>query len=243
MSFIDAYSKFSWIFPIRFKSGALTTFINFKKLVENQLGTSIKSIQTDWGGEFRPFTKFLTDHGIIHRLIFPHVHPQNGTVERKHRHIVEFGLTLFAQASMPLKLWEDAFITVVFLINRLPSIVSKDGLTPLQRLFHTKLDYSFLKVFCCSCYPFIHPFNRHKLDFKSIKCVFLIYSPSHRAYKCLHPNGCVYISRDVQFNEARFPYKLLYPSTSVPSSSSNAFPSVVPPLLNTNTSFNLQVAQ
>src|SRR4051812_3536355 len=54
-----------------------------------QLNTKLKAIQTDWGGEFRPFKQFLADLGIVHRLICPHTHHQNGVVERKHRDIVE----------------------------------------------------------------------------------------------------------------------------------------------------------
>ena len=60
-------------------------------------------MQSDWGGEFRAFTKFFEEHGITHRIICPHTHHQNGTVERKHRHLTEVGLTLLAQASMLLK--------------------------------------------------------------------------------------------------------------------------------------------
>ena len=36
-------------------------------------------------------------------------------------HIVELGLTLLAQASMPLKFWWNAFSVAVFIINRLPT--------------------------------------------------------------------------------------------------------------------------
>jgi histone deacetylase 1/2 len=41
--------------------------------------------------------------------------------ERKHRHIVEVGLALLANASMPLKYWDEAFLTATRLINLLPS--------------------------------------------------------------------------------------------------------------------------
>lgn len=34
-------------------------------------------------------------------------HQQSGTIERRHRHIVEIGLTLLTNASMPLKFWND----------------------------------------------------------------------------------------------------------------------------------------
>lgn len=54
------------------------------------------------GGEYKPFTTFLSNHGITHRLICPHTHHQNGVVERKHRHIVELGLTLLHHPFLPL---------------------------------------------------------------------------------------------------------------------------------------------
>lgn len=63
---------------------------------------------------------------------------QNGSVERKHWHIVEVGLSLLAHASMPLKFWDEAFITAVFLINRLPSKVI-DHQMPCECLLNSSL--------------------------------------------------------------------------------------------------------
>jgi hypothetical protein len=54
-------------------------------------------------------------------VLCPHAHQQNGAAERKHRHIIEVGLALLAHASIPLKYWEDAFVTATYLINRTPS--------------------------------------------------------------------------------------------------------------------------
>ena len=86
VSFIDAFSRYTWIFPIKSKAETIVVFKNFKSMVELQLNTKIKSIQSDWGGEYRPFSNLLASVGISHRLICPHTHHQNGVVERKHRH-------------------------------------------------------------------------------------------------------------------------------------------------------------
>ena len=80
----------------------------------------------------------------------PHTHQQIGFIERKHRHIVETGLTLMATASMPLKYWDEAFTTKCFLINRLPSPVLQNK-SPFEKLFNLLPDYNFLKVFGCAC--------------------------------------------------------------------------------------------
>jgi histone deacetylase 1/2 len=60
------------------------------------------------------------------------------------------GLTLLAQASMPLKFWDETFLTATFLINRTPSKVI-DNQTPLERLFHQQPDNSTLRTFGCVC--------------------------------------------------------------------------------------------
>lgn len=85
VSFVDAYSRYTWLYPLKFKSETLTVFQHFKALVELQFNTKIKSIQSDWGGEYRSFASFLNTHGIIHRLICRHTHHQNDVVERKHK--------------------------------------------------------------------------------------------------------------------------------------------------------------
>ena len=51
VSFIDAFSRYTWIFPIKSKAETISVFQNFKSMVELQLNTKIKSIQSDWGGD------------------------------------------------------------------------------------------------------------------------------------------------------------------------------------------------
>jgi len=178
-------------------------------MAELQLGYPLKSLQTDWGGEFRPFTQLLTTLGITHKLICPHTHHQNGVVERKQRHIVDLGLTLLTQASLPLTYWDHAFLASVYLINRLPT-ASLNFQIPYQVLYHQKPNYNFLKVFGCACFPLLRPYSAHKYDFRSHECLFLGYSSSHKGYKCLSPSGRIFISKDVLFNESRFPYPDLF---------------------------------
>lgn len=59
ISFIDDFSRYFWIYPLKLKSKALDVFKLFKLQVENQFSTTIKKLQSDWGGEYRSFTQFL----------------------------------------------------------------------------------------------------------------------------------------------------------------------------------------
>lgn len=124
ITFIDSFSRFTWIYMLKNKSDALQTFKTFKCQVELQSSLKIKAVQSDGWGEFRVFSYFLVSHGIVHRFSCPHTHQQNGLVERKHRHIVENGLTLLAKASLSFEFWGEAFRTIVYLHNRLPTLVS-----------------------------------------------------------------------------------------------------------------------
>lgn len=162
VSFIDDFSKFTWIYLLRHKSDVFQKLHEFQKMVERQFHKKILTMQTDWGGEYQKLNSFFQRIGILHHVSCPHAHQQNGAAERKHRHIIEVGLSILSHASMPLKLWDEAFLTATFLINRLPTKVIH-GETPLERLYGQKPDYSSLRTFGCACWPNLRPFNARKL--------------------------------------------------------------------------------
>ena len=112
----------------------------------------------------------------------------------ENHHIVEVGLAFLANASVPLKFWDQAFLTATYLINLLPSkVINYD--TPIQRLFHETPDYASLRTFGCAYWPNLRPYNTQKLSFRSTRCAFLGYSSMHKGFKCLDPtSGRVYIS-------------------------------------------------
>jgi histone deacetylase 1/2 len=143
VSFIDDFSKYTWIYLIKKKSDVFDVFRNFMNLVERKFNKKIITMQTDWGGEYEKLSPFFQKLGITHHVSCPHAHQQNGSVERKHRHIVEVGLALLAHASMPLKFWDEAFLTATYLINIMPSKVINNA-TPVELLFETVPDYKNL---------------------------------------------------------------------------------------------------
>lgn len=104
-----------------------------------------------------------------------------------------------------MKYWNDAFYTSVYLINRMPIIILKD-ISPYEKLRHIKPNYDFLKTFGCLCFPYLRPYNRHKLSLRSSPCTFLGYANNQKGYKCLDNKGRIYISRHVVFNEHIFPF-------------------------------------
>lgn len=162
------------------------------------------------GGEYEKLNSFFQKVGITHLVFCPHAHQQNGAAKRKHRHIIEVGLSLLSHASMPLKFWDEAFLAATYLINRTPSKIINFS-TPLERLFNETPDYSMLRTFGCACWPNLCPYNSRKLEFRSKRCAFFGYNNLHKGYKCLDiSTGRVYISRDVVFDEQVFPFSTLH---------------------------------
>jgi hypothetical protein len=91
------------MFPLKQKSYVLHFFIKFSCLVENLFSYKIKQLQIDNEGEYvsTGFKKFTDSYEILHKLTCAYTSEQNGISERKHRQIIETGLTLLAQSKLP----------------------------------------------------------------------------------------------------------------------------------------------
>ena len=51
--FVDNYSRFKWLYHLKWKSDALSIFLEFQTFLENQFSIKIKAFQSDGGGEFQ----------------------------------------------------------------------------------------------------------------------------------------------------------------------------------------------
>lgn len=219
--FIDDFSKFHWIYPMTTRDESTVCFQHFKQLNENLLSFKINSFQTYGALELvkGSLRQFLDAYGISVCASCPHIPQQNGVAERKHRHITEIGNTMAFQACMPKSFWYDSFLTATFIINRTPSKLLAYK-TPFEVLFHKKPDLSVLKVFGCTCYPFLGPYKKDKLSPKSSKYTFISYSPMHKGYKC-HDNTTkkIFTTRHVVFEETSFPFCSCTSTSTTPTTS------------------------
>ena len=164
VSFVDAYSRFTWLYPIQEKYDVFHVFKQFQSQVECRFNAKILNVQTDWAGEFRSLNTLFKQIGITHHVWCPHTHQQNGCGERKHRHIIETALALLAQSSLPTSFWDDACLTACYLINHMPT-PNLGHQSLFHKLFHQEPNYKFLKVFGCVSYPHLHSYN-NKLQFR-----------------------------------------------------------------------------
>jgi transposase InsO family protein len=90
VSFIDDYSRRTWIYFMKTKDEVFSRFQEFKTLVENQTGKKIKVLRSDNGGEYtsNDFKDFCKEAGIKRELTVSYNPQQNGVAERKNRSII-----------------------------------------------------------------------------------------------------------------------------------------------------------
>jgi hypothetical protein len=172
--FVDDFTKFSWIYFLRTKNELSSVFTSFKAQVKNLLTTNIKILRIDGGTEFKPITHLFPQ--IIHQTSCPYTPQQNDVSERKHRHIIELSLAMIQQVSIPLHFWDEVFASAIYLINRLPS--SSHEIPLFTKFLQQQPSYHQFWILGCLCFPYICPYNNHKLQPRSIPCVFLGYAMS-----------------------------------------------------------------
>ncbi|GJV72017.1 retrovirus-related pol polyprotein from transposon TNT 1-94 [Tanacetum coccineum] len=175
VSFIDDFTRYTWIYLMKRRSDFLTVFKEFRALVKTQHSAIIKCFRCDLGGEYtsNEFVGLLKSDGTIYQTSCTNTPQQNG----------------------------EAVLTATYVINRIPT-AHNSSLSPFERLYGQVPDYSSLRVFGCTCFVLKPHVERTKLTTKSTLCVFLGYGSGQKGYRCYDLVGQkLYTSHHVQFLE------------------------------------------
>jgi hypothetical protein len=205
VSFIDDFSRNTWIYFLRKKSEVFDKFKEFKALVENQTEKKIKVLRTDNGGEFcgNEFEEFCKKCGIARQKTTPYTPQQNGVAERMNRTLMEKARSMLSGAGLGQEFWAEVVSTACYLVNRSPSS-ALDDTTPHEVWSGKKPSLQHLIVFGCDAYVHVPKENRSKLDNKAEKCIFIGYKDGVKGYKLWNPETKkIVYSRDVVFREVK----------------------------------------
>lgn len=147
----------------------------------------------------------LALYGIVHQSSCVYTPQQIGTVERKHRHILEVARALKFQSSLPIHFWGECVRTAVNLINKLPTEVL-GGRSPYEMLHQKTPGIDHLRVFGCLCYATTRLPRGDEFAPRARKSVFLGYSEVQNGYRLYDIiEKTFFVSRDVVFRENIFP--------------------------------------
>ena len=107
---------------------------------------------------------------------------------------------LIKESGLPKYLWAEAASYTIYTLNRVLSKVSP--VTPFEAWHNKKPNLSHLRVFGPIAYLHVPKADRRKLDPTSIRCIFVGYSHTQKAYRFWNPaNKTIKISGDVTFDE------------------------------------------
>lgn len=206
VSFIDDYSRRVCIYPLKSKAEVFSKFVAYKKMVENQLESTIKIVRSDNGTEYvnKNFEQLFAECGIKHEKSTPHSPQQNGLSERMNRTILEKTRCMLLDSRLPKHFWAEAAQAAVNVINTLPN--SPNGAAPDEMWYNKKCNLKHFRVFGSKAMVWKPNMKRGKLDAKSFECIYLRRADDAKAFRLYDKNARkIVISHDVIFmeNEAK----------------------------------------
>jgi transposase InsO family protein len=93
MTFIDCYTRTTWLYLMKNRSDVLACFKHFHKAAQTQYGAVVKALRSDNGTEYtnKAFKEYLSAHGMHHQTTCPYTLAKNEVAERKnkHKHLLE----------------------------------------------------------------------------------------------------------------------------------------------------------
>ena len=146
LTFTDNFSRYGYVYLLRYKSEVFEKFKEFRTEVEKQTGLSIKTLRSDRGGEYlsTEFLDYLKDNEILSQWTPPATPQLNGVAERRNRTLLDMVRSMMSFTSLPLSFWGYALETAAYLLNRVPSkAVPK---TPYEMWYGKTPSYKYLRV-------------------------------------------------------------------------------------------------
>jgi transposase InsO family protein len=123
VSFINDFSRKTWIYFLRKKQNILKRFKEFKALEENHTKKRIKVLRIDNGGELcgKEFDQFCKQYGIARQNTTPYTPQQNGVSKRMNKTLMDKARSMLSGVGLKQELWVEAIETARYLVNMSPS--------------------------------------------------------------------------------------------------------------------------
>ena len=125
VTFVDDFSRVTWLYPMKSRSELFSHFNTFCVEIQTKFYDSVQTLRSDNVKEYfsEPFQSFMLQHGILHQTSCVNTPSQNGVAERKNRHRLETARALLFQMNIPKHFLVNVVSTAYFFINKMPSSV------------------------------------------------------------------------------------------------------------------------
>ena len=204
ISFIDEYSKMSWIYLLKNKSDAINALKTFHKDISLFYNIPIKAIRSDNGGEFtsNKWKTYCKDNHIVQQFTSRYSPQQNGTAERLNRTLNDMARTSLIASGLHESFWAEALLTSNHVRNRLGTNSLETNTTPFHVWFGYQPNIKYFRVFGCDAFILNDKKDFGKMDVRANPGTFLGYDDNSKSYRILRwDNNQVEKSRNVIFDE------------------------------------------
>ena len=203
--FVDSYSRFTMVYPIKAKDEAIKTIDRMIQYTSDV--DTVKKLMSDLGGEY--ISKELIDYCIKHKIkheFAPKATPELvALIERRWGILFSIVRSLLKWSKLPFTFWDYAIETAAYILNRALTNGNIEGKTPYELFYKKVPNVSHMRTFGCACYIHLFPNQREsaKLSDRSKRGIFLGYGTDIMGYRVYIPdeNKMMY-SRHVDFDES-----------------------------------------
>ena len=162
LTFIDYFSRRTWVYFLKLKSEFFNMFLAFKAFAEKQSRHPILKLRLDNGGEYvnKKFINLCTEHGIQLQHTVPYTPQQNGVAERKNHTLKEMANCMLQSKGFSLHFWAEEINCENYIVNHTHTKVLRNR-TPEEAQSSIKPDVSHFCVFGSDAWAHI-PDAKHK---------------------------------------------------------------------------------
>ena len=185
LTFIDDYSRYTHLYPLKSRTEVLEKFIEYKSLVETHLDRKIKTFRTDNGTEYtsNAFDGLLKKYGIHHEYTHIHSPQENGVSERLNRTLEEGARAALIDSKLSTYYWLFAVQYAMHVKNRLPHSAVHFKI-PFELWFKKSVNFSMFRPFGCAVVAY-DPEPTGKYQQTGIPGRFLGYSLERKGFLIL----------------------------------------------------------
>ncbi|CAI7872198.1 unnamed protein product [Closterium sp. NIES-53] len=218
---VDDYTRYTTVFLLRSKGQVVDVLIPWICAVRLRLrerfcmDLPVLRLLSDRGGEFsfNLLRDFCHGEGILQSFTLPGSPQQNGIAERHIGLVMEVARTSMIHVAAPHFLWPFAVRYAAHQLNLWPRVSLPETL-PTLRWTGKVGDALVFRVW--GSRAFVHDTPADKLSARTIRCIFLGFSPDAPCWQFYHPTlRRVFPSQDVTFDES-VPFYRLFPYRSAP---------------------------
>jgi transposase InsO family protein len=204
----DEFTNYRYVYFIRSKEEVFDCLRRYFAEFEAESKHKVLKLVSDCGSEFtsKRTKELLLSRGIAQEFSAPFTPEQNGFVERDNRTIMEAARSMLYHKSLPEKLWGEAVMTAVYVVNRTINERNQTQ-TPFEKLYGRKPRVDHMRVFGSLVYMKQQEKKRSgyqkKLEARAAPMVMVGYERDY-TYRLYEPDkNQVVKSREVYFDETK----------------------------------------